>query len=107
MNMSLTAHSSPSSVRSVRSVRFVLAGVFAVASAACASAPTPPPVAAAPPSQAFQQASSAGAAETQAPDDGVVFVDQDRKDPSTTHEDSAPATSLHADPQTARPNPKN
>jgi hypothetical protein len=97
MNMSLTTHSS---------LRMLVAGAFAVATAACASAPTPPPVAAAPPSQAFQQASSPGAAEAQGTDDGVVFVSQDRKDPAT-HQDSAPATSLHADQQAARPSPKN
>jgi len=95
MNMSLTAHSS---------LRMLVAGAFAVATAACASAPTPPPAAAAPPSQAFQQAASPGAAEAQGADDGVVFVSQDRKDPST-HQDSAPATSLHAESQTARPAP--
>ncbi len=94
--MSLAAHSS---------LRLLLAAALAVASAACASQP-PPPAAAAPPSQAFAQAaSSPGAAEAQG-DDGVVFVDQDRKEP-TTHEDSAPATGLHADTQTARPTPKN
>jgi hypothetical protein len=98
MNMSLTTHSS---------LRMFVAGAFAVATAACASAPPPPAAAVAPPSQAFQQASSSpGAAEAQGSDDGVVFVSQDRKDPST-HQDSAPATSLHADPQTARPAPKN
>jgi hypothetical protein len=96
MNMSLTTHSS---------LRMLVAGAFAVASAACASAPTPPPAAAAPPSQAFAQASSPGAAEAQG-DDGVVFVEQDRKEP-TTHQDSGPVTGLHADTQTARPNPKN
>lgn len=95
MNMSLTTHSS---------LRMLLAGVFAVASAACASQPTPPPVAAAPPSQAFQQAASPGAAEAQG-DDGVVFVEQDHKEP-TTHEDSTPVTSLHADQQATRPAPK-
>ena len=95
--MSLAAHSS---------LRLLLAGAFAVASAACASQPPPPPVAAAPPSQAFAQAaSSPGAAEAQGAD-GVVFVDQDRKEP-TTHEDSTPVTGLHADTQTARPTPKN
>jgi hypothetical protein len=91
MNMSLTTHSS---------LRLLMAGAFAVASAACASAPTPPPAAAAPPSNAFAQAASPGAAEAQG-DDGVVFVDQGRKDP-TTHTDT-PATGLHADTQTARP----
>jgi hypothetical protein len=95
MNMSLTTHSS---------LRILAAGVFAVASAACASQPTPPPPAVAP-TQAFQQAASPGAAEAQG-DDGVVFVSQDRKDPST-HEDTTPVTSLHADQQTARPTPKN
>ena len=98
MNMSLTAHSS---------LRMFVAGAFAAATAACASAPPPPAAAAAPPSQAFQQASSSpGAAEAQGNDDGVVFVSQDRKDPST-HEDTTPVTSLHADQQTARPAPKN
>jgi hypothetical protein len=86
-------------------LRALLTGLFAVASAACASAPTPPPVAAAPPSQAFQQASSPGAAEAQG-DDGVVFVDQERKEP-TTHLDSTPVTGLHADSKTTRPSPKN
>jgi hypothetical protein len=92
MNMSLTTHSS---------LRMLVAGAFAVASAACASAPPPPAAAAAPPPNAFAQAASPGAAEAQG-DDGVVFVDQGRKDP-TTHQDSAPATGLHADSQTTRP----
>lgn len=72
---------------------------LAIGSAGCASQP-PPAAAAAPPSQAFQQASSPGAAEQQG--DGVVFVDQDRKEP-TTHQDGAPVTGLKADTHTARP----
>jgi hypothetical protein len=89
MNMSLFSHSS----------LLLIISALAIGSAACASQPPPPP-AAAPPTQAFQQASSPGAAEQQG--DGIVFVDQDRKEP-TTHEDGAPATGLKADTRTARP----
>lgn len=96
--MSLFSHPSLSTLR------LSLAGL-ALSTAACAAQPTPPPAAAAPPSQAFQQASTPGAAEAQGPDD-VIFVEQDRKEP-TTHQDQTPVTSLHSDSQTTRPQPKN
>ncbi len=80
-----------------------LAALALVTTAAFAAQPTPPPVAAAPPSRAFEQASTPGVAEAQGPDDGVVFVDQERKDPKLNHEDSTPVTSLHAESGTARP----
>ncbi|HEY8038905.1 MAG TPA: hypothetical protein VIF15_03895 [Polyangiaceae bacterium] len=73
----------------------------ALAAAACASAPTPPPAAAAPPAQAFQQASGGVTAPQGNPDDGVQFVEQERKEPQT-HEDGAPATNLHPE-KSARP----
>lgn len=79
----------------------VMAGLFAMSAVACAASPTPPPAPAAPPTQAFQQASS-GATEMQGSDDGIVFVEQERKEPKT-HQDDAPITSVKADSKTARP----
>jgi len=56
-----------------------------------------------PPSNAFDQAAGKGATNAQPPsDDGVVFVEQEHKEP-TTHGDDSPATPLQANPQTARP----
>jgi hypothetical protein len=85
MNMSHSSHSSLLKL-------CVLA--LAVAPLACASAPTQPPAAAAPPAQAFQQASGGVTAPQGNPDDGVVFVDKERKEPQT-HEDGTPVTNLH------------
>ena len=55
-----------------------------------------------PPANAFDQAAGKGATNIQPPSDDVVFVEQEHKEP-TTHESDAPATSLQANPQTARP----
>jgi hypothetical protein len=80
--------------------------VFALALAplACASEPTPPAAApAAPPAAAFQQASGGVTAPQASPDDGVLFVEQEHKEP--TAQDSAPATSLKADPSARTPKP--
>ncbi len=90
--MSLNSHSS---------LRFVFAAALAISAAACASATPPPAAPAAPPAQAFQQASSPGATEMQAPEEGVVFVSQEHKT-MPTHEDDTPVTSLHADVQATR-----
>jgi len=67
----------------------------------CASSPTPPPAAAAPPSEAFQRASTPGVTDTQAPEDGVVFVEKEQKAPAS--HDDAPATSLQADQSAQHP----
>jgi hypothetical protein len=76
---------------------------LALAPLACASQPTPAPAApSAPPAAAFQQASGGVTAPQASPDDSVVFVEQEHKEP-TTHEDSAPATSLKADPSAGTP----
>lgn len=72
-----------------------LAAALALGAAACASQPTPPPVAAAPPSQAFQQAAGGVTAPQGDPQDGVQFVEQERKEPQI-HEDP-PATALQPD----------
>jgi hypothetical protein len=94
-------------ISSARSILPALVAGLALGTAACASQPPPPAAAATPPSEAFQRAAaSPGAAESQGADDDIVFVDQQRKDPAT-HEDATPVTSLHADPQTARPTPHN
>ncbi len=77
----------------------LLAPAFALV--ACASSPTPPPQPAAPPAQAFQQAAG-GVTEQQAnPDDGVVFVEKEHKDPTLTHD--TPATPVKADVQANHP----
>jgi hypothetical protein len=103
MHMSLSSHHAHTFLRSLT----LVAGIgLSVTTAACASSPTPPPAAAAqPPSSAFDQAAGKGATNAQPPgDDGVVFVDQDHKDP-TTHSDDTPVTPLQATTQTARPKP--
>jgi hypothetical protein len=67
---------------------------------ACAARPAAP--AAAAPTAAAPAETGSGVAEQQPPPNGedFVFVTKDHKDP-TTHDDAAPATSLHAD-QSAR-----
>jgi hypothetical protein len=91
MNMS---HSSTRS--SLRILALAATAALTLGAFGCASQPTPPPVAAAPPSQAFQQAAGGVTAPQGAPEDGVQFVEQERKEPST-HDNDAPATGLHAD----------
>jgi len=100
MHMSLSSHHAHTFLRSLT----VLAALgLSVTTAACASSPTPPPAMAEPPSNAFDQAAGKGATNAQPPsEDGVVFVEQEHKEP-TTHGDEAPATPLQANPQTARP----
>lgn len=76
---------------------------LSLAPLACASQPAPQPaVPSAPPAAAFQQASGGVTAPQASPDDSVVFVEQAHKDPAN-HEDSAPATSLKADPSARTP----
>jgi hypothetical protein len=77
---------------------------FALASAACASHPAPPPAApTAPPAAAFKQAAG-GVTEAQpSPDDDVVFVEKEHKDPKT-YGDSAPPATLQPE-KSARPQP--
>ena len=74
-----------------------ITAALAFGAAACASQPVPPPVAAAPPAQAFQQAASGLTAPQGDPQDGVQFVDQERKEPQV-HEDLA-ATALQPNDQ--------
>lgn len=81
----------------VHSSLLVMAAALAIGAAACASQPTPPPVAAAPPSQAFQQAAG-GVTAPQAPEDGVVFVEQEHKEMTTHGDQGAPATDLKMEP---------
>lgn len=78
---------------------------LALASAACASHPAPAAAApSAPPATAFEQAAG-GVTEAQqpSPDDDVVFVEKEHKDPKT-YGDSAPATTLQPE-KSAHPQP--
>jgi hypothetical protein len=86
--------------RAASAVALTLAPLVCVA---CASEPAPPAAApSAPPAAAFQQASGGVTAPQGSPDD-VVFVEQDHKE--ATALDSAPATSLKADPSARTPKP--
>ena len=77
---------------------------LALASAACASHAAPPPAApSAPPATAFEQAAG-GVTEAQpSPDDQVVFVEKEHKDPKT-YGDSAPETTMQPE-KAAHPKP--
>jgi hypothetical protein len=102
--MSLSSHHAHTFLRPLT---LLVAIGLSVTTAACASSPTPPPVAAEPTSNAFDQAAGKGATNVQPPsEDGVVFVEQEHKEPTTHGDEGAPATPLQANPQTARPNPK-
>ena len=97
--MSLSSHHAHTFLRSLT---VLIAIGVSVTTAACASSPTPPPAMAEPPANAFDQAAGKGATNIQPPSDDVVFVEQAHKEPQT-HDGEAPATSLQANPQTARP----
>jgi len=74
-------------------------GLLALAPAACASQTTPP---AASPATEAGQSTGPGVTEQQAPQDGIVFVDREHKDP-TTHEDTSPVTKVTPNASAGKP----
>ena len=82
------------------SIAFAATAALALATAGCASQPTPPVAAAAPPALAFQQAAGGVTAPQGNPEDGVQFVEQEHKDPQI--QGDGPATGLHPE-QSAHP----